>query len=137
MNNGTVYLAGKMTGLTLLEMTEWRKVAKYYLKDAGFSILDPTAALSMDNNPTSREIVDNNKYQINHSDLVLAELDHDNVSLGTVGEIIYARSVGKPVIVWGGAEQIKSHPWIQDHSTAMFTQLETAIYYIIKNYSKQ
>lgn len=139
-NKGTVYLAGKMTGLSLDEMSRWRIKAAGELNGAGFNVLDPVKVFEVeikeDTHLLAREIVDSNKFQIKNSDIILVELNHENISIGTIGEIVYARGLGKPVIVWGKATNIISHPWIREHITAIYYDLETAIDYIIEKYSR-
>lgn len=129
----TVYLAGKMTGLSQEEMTRWRKEATEILQSRGFTCLDPTQ-VPLSANPSGKEIVSSNKYQISHSDIVLAEIDHDVPSLGTVGEIIFANQLGKPVIAWGRAFYIATHPWVEVHSTTYYPALGEALDYIVRNY---
>lgn len=129
----TVYLAGKMAGLTFQQMREWRDQARKLLTIAGFKVLDPTDT-ELGACPSASAIVHSNKYMVNHSDLVLAELDYKKVSLGTVGEIVYAGSKGIPVLVWGGASSIIEHPWVEAHITERFPDLKQAINYIIINY---
>lgn len=139
-HNGTVYLAGKMTGLTVRQMSTWRNLASTYLRNNGFHVLNPFECfkdeLIQQTKPTAREIVGNNKYQIQHSDIVLAELNYADVSIGTVGEIVFAAMLGIPVIAWGRAEDVIDHPWIQDHVTAVYGDLEDALECIIARYSK-
>ena len=133
---GTVYLAGKMAGLSLEEMSEWRKVAKDILIPNGFAVLDPVDVYKVEHNKaTSREIVDSNKYQIRHSDIVLAELNHDQLSIGTLGELVFAREMGKVVIAWGGAGFV-DHPWVQEHVTVLYGSLRDALKCICNKYSK-
>lgn len=131
----TVYLAGKMAGLTKEEMSEWRNQATSWLWE-GFYVYDPSDT-PLSENLTSREIVDSNKFQIRNSDLILVELNHDDVSIGTIGEIVFAREHGKPVVAWGGASKIVEHPWVQDHITIHFPDLLSATRYINKNYRKK
>ena len=137
MNTVTVYLAGKMTGLTKEEMTRWRRKAReLFLKYSTYSVfkvLDPTVVMLHDE-PSDKEITASNKYQIRNSDIVLAEIDFDEISIGTIGEIVYAHTIGKPVIVWGKNERIKWHPWIQGHIIADFAELENAVRYIVSNF---
>lgn len=132
----TVYLAGKMTSLTKEEMSLWRDIAVDYLIHHKFKVLNPVAT-DLGTEPTARRIVGNNKYQIRNSDVVLAELDHADVSLGTVCEIVFASNIGRPVIAWGKADNIINHPWIQEHIEAHFESLDTALAYIVWNYRKQ
>ena len=128
----TVYLAGKMTGLSLEEMSTWRLHAKALLGD-DFQILDPSE-IEQAEKMTRRAIVDHNKFQIRHSDIVLAELNHESVSIGTLGEIVFARENGKLVITWGKAEKITGHPWVEEHATLHFPDLSSAARYIKDNY---
>lgn len=134
----TVYLAGKMAGLTLEEMTAWRIKAREELGKNGFNVLDPTGLDFNDRNIIlDSEVVHCNKFQIRHSDVLLVQLDHKDVSIGTVGEIVFASELGKPVVIWGSAPvEIIGHPWIMHHSTMRFLRLKDAVDYIIKNYSK-
>lgn len=138
MSKGTVYLAGKMTGLSLEEMSGWRDEAKVELKMAGFDVFNPVEVFEVeikaDINPSAREIVDSNKFQIKNSGLLLVELNHENISIGTIGEIIYARSLEKPVIAWGRADKIINHPWIQENITIAYDYLNDAIDCIIEKY---
>lgn len=136
MSTSTVYLAGKMSGLTQEEMTAWRIQAANELQKHGFKIMDPTTQSFNFDQFTSREVVDSNKFQIRNSDIVLAELNHENVSIGTIGELVFAREIGKPVIVWGTATGVIEHPWVDEHSTKIFYELSAAIKYIIDNYRR-
>jgi nucleoside 2-deoxyribosyltransferase len=130
-----VYLAGKMTGLSPREMNGWRESAADNLSNCGFSVLNPAEqALNSQKVYTAREVVDSNKFQIQNCSVVLAELDHDDVSIGTIGELVYARSIGKPIIGWGTAK-ITGHPWVVEHTTKIFVTCEDAVNYLINNYT--
>ncbi len=128
----TVYLAGKMTGLTLEEMQVWRICAKTRLRGSSFKSLDP-ADTDLGDKPSGIEIVASNKFQINHSDIVLAELDFPAISRGTYSEIVYAGTIGKPVITWG-TNPVHDDPWIKANTVRHFKRLDEAINYIINNY---
>ena len=54
----TVYLAGKMTGLTHEEMNAWRKLAEKALAEHGFRVLNPVNS-PLRKYPSNREIRDN------------------------------------------------------------------------------
>lgn len=129
----TIYLAGKMTGLTRAQMSWWREYAVDLLM-GHFRIHDP-ASTKLSESLTNREIVDSNKFQIMHSNIVLVELDHEDVSIGALGEIVFARENGKPVIAWGKARRVIEHPWVQEHITIHFPRLESAVAYVIQNYA--
>jgi len=133
MRRPTVYLAGKMSGLSKEEMSEWRERATGDLVEAGFRILNPVNT-DFGTNVTDREIIDSNDFQISHSDIILAELDYEQISIGTICEIVEARRQGKPVIAWGTAYGIINHPHIRGRITRHCEDLENAVQYIIENY---
>jgi nucleoside 2-deoxyribosyltransferase len=92
-------------------------------------------ATSISATSTNKEIVDNNKFMINRSNIILAEMyPHDSPSLGTISEIVYAGVRGLPVIAFGGSGLLE-YPWIDVHVTVKLETLEEAIAYIIANYS--
>ncbi len=135
VKNGVVYLAGKISGLSYEDAIKWRAEAAQELKRYGFSVLDPTLASST-KEMTSKSIVENNKYQIRHSDLVLAEFNYEDLSLGTFGEIVFAKGLGLPVVVWGCSKHTV-HPWVQEHITVHFKKLTEAVEHIIGNYYRK
>ena len=126
MRRPTVYLSGKMAGLSKEEMNDWREKAAGDLVEAGFCILNPVNT-DFGSNVTDREIIDSNDYQIGHSDIILAELDYEQISIGTICEIVEARRQGKPVITWGTAYNIINHPHIRGRITRHFEFLVNAV----------
>jgi len=123
-----------MTGLTKEEMMGWRIKAKEKFKAAGIEVIDPTKAIFDDDD--ERGIVTHNKYCIDRADIVLAEFDWPDkpVSIGTIGEVIYASEKKKPIIAWGRDSKIIWHPWISESITIYFDDLINAIIYIADNY---
>jgi nucleoside 2-deoxyribosyltransferase len=143
-----VYLAGKMTGLSYQVMKEWRITATTKLKAAGFRVIDPTdfvpreelaKTISYDRdmgayNLTPSEIINTNIYHMRRADIILAEFNFEEISLGTVGEVIVgARELRKPVVAWGDNDAV-SHAWINGHLTAHRLRLYDAIDFIIDVY---
>ena len=133
MPRPTVYLCGKMAGLSKEEMSEWRDKAADDLVEAGYKVLNPVET-DFGTNPSDSEIIHSNDFQIRNSDIILAELDYENVSIGTICEIVEARRQGKPVITWGTAYNIINHPHIKGRITRHCEDLESAVQYIIENY---
>jgi len=133
MRRPTVYLAGKMSGLSKEEMNEWRDKAADDLTEANFNVLSPVNT-DFETNPSDSEIIHSNDFQIGHSDIILAELDYENISIGTICEIVEARRQGKPVIAWGTAYNIINHPHIKGRITRHCEDLIDAVQYIIENY---
>ena len=133
MRRPTVYLAGKMAGLSKEQMNEWRDKAVDELVEANFNVLSPVNT-DFGTNVSDSEIIHSNDFQIGHSDIILAELDYEQISIGTICEIVEARRQGKPVIVWGTAYNIINHPHIRGRITRHCEDLENAVQYIIENY---
>lgn len=134
----TVYLAGGITGLTPAQAAGWRLEARKLLHPE-FNVLDPVPLVFNGEhftaeNPTAREINDSNIYQIKNSDIILAEFEHQQPSIGTIGEIVKARCLyGTPIITWGRSSR-HYHPWVKYHTTIHFDDLEEAVRYIKNNY---
>jgi len=133
MRRPTVYLAGKMSGLSKEEMNGWREVSTDKLLEAGYKVLNPVET-DFGTNVSDSEIIHSNDFQIRHSDIILAELDYEQISIGTICEIVEARRQGKPVIAWGTAYSIINHPHIRGRITRHCEDLENAVQYIIENY---
>jgi len=69
------------------------------------------------------------KTAINSCDIVLAKIDPTKTMIGTAMEILYAWERGKIVVAFGPKE-IENHPWLREHTHAIFENLEMAISYI-------
>ena len=133
MNKPVVYLAGAMTGLTKEEMTAWRDYATYSLQANDLGVWNP-ADTSINGESTAKEIVDNNQFMITKSDIILAEmLPRENPSLGTISEIVFTGTLGKPVITFGES-WVLDYPWVAVNVTSRLKTLDSALDYIITNY---
>jgi nucleoside 2-deoxyribosyltransferase len=103
-----VYLAGPVDGVQRQEALDWREDVSQRLNQAGVSTFSPAHAFSVvyfsSNNPsnkaaTARAVTEINRYTISQSSVVLAYLPKDRITIGTIREIEYAVSIGKPVVV--------------------------------------
>src|SRR5690606_27011016 len=102
-----VYLAGPIDGVQRQEALDWREDVSQRLNQAGISTFSPAHAFSVvyfgGNNPsneaTARAVTKINRYAIGQSSVVLAYLPKDRITIGTIREIEYAVSIGKPVVV--------------------------------------
>lgn len=117
------YLAGAITGCTDEEAMEWRRDMLAVFPRA----LDP---LRRDYRgkvaENLSEIVELDKRDIRASDCLLVRWTNDKPSTGTSMEIIYAWTLGYPVILWiDRHEQVL--PWIRYHSTIVVHDRESAI----------
>jgi len=138
MNNKfTIYLAGKMSGLTYEEMNEWRVNAKRLLKiisNNQIHTINPVDYYNFEMNPntyTEKEIKKFDLHMVKTSDLILVNLDFSD-SIGTAMEICMAYDVwDKPVIGFG---KNKSHPWMELCVSKRCETLEQAVQYITEYY---
>jgi len=102
-----VYLAGPVDGVQRQEALNWREDASQRLNRAGISTFSPAHAFSVAhfgsngplNKTTARTVTEINRYAISQSSVVLAYLPKDRITIGTIREIEYAISIGKPVVV--------------------------------------
>ncbi len=102
-----VYLAGPVDGAQRQEALDWREGMSQRLNQAGISTFSPAHAFSViyfggnipSNKATARAVTGINQYAISQSSVVLAYLPKDRVTIGTIREIEYAVSIGKPVVV--------------------------------------
>lgn len=129
-----VYLAGPMEGLTIEQMTEWRKKATRRLVDRNIQVLDPCrreAFHAPDENLTamSRRIVFLDELDIRQSRVVLMNLSQmDELKLrcwGSICELTYAYHLGIPVVLVLPKET--QHPFVLTYATEIYTNLDEAI----------
>lgn len=134
----TIYLAGKMSGITLNEAQQWRDdiIRKFRSAENYVFFFDPTDGLELyikdgDEKLTvlgphlpqhlygPMECFHRDLYMVDESDIVLANLNGDHwQSLGTIFEIGYAYAKGKRVIVIAGPDDYAAkHPFITSHAT--------------------
>lgn len=102
-----VYLAGPIDGVQRKEALDWREGVSQRLNRVGVSTFSPAHAFSvvyfggnsLSNEATARAVTEINRYAISQSSVVLAYLPKDRITIGTIREIEYAISIGKPVVV--------------------------------------
>lgn len=130
-----VYLAGKISGLSQNQANEWRDVARDYLSLHDIDTHNPFEGFDVDGKYEPREIVARNKFYIQKSDIILAEMEHNEPSLGTMGEIVYANMLGMPIFTWGTADY-NGNPWVETHVNKHFKRLDDALDYIVAMYGE-
>ena len=94
------YLAGKITGLSSKQANEWRETARILLELHGIKAHNPLDGFDIDDEYEPQEIVMRNKFYLLKSDIVLAEMQHKEPSIGTIGEVITANIHNKPIFTW-------------------------------------
>ncbi len=101
-----VYLAGPVDGVQREEALDWREGVSRHLNRASISTFSPAHAFSVvyfggdspSNKAVARAVTEINRYAISQSSVVLAYLPKDRTTIGTIREIEYAISIGKPVV---------------------------------------
>ena len=142
MNKTTVYLAGGITGLSLEEATEWRKLSKDLFKSFGngyFSCFLPTDHfLDFSKNNDERAAMNYDLYKLRHSDILLINMNNPE-SLGTMAEISLAYELRIPMVAYVDKKDAvdKIHPWQQCMIDGWFSSLGDAVDYIINNYNPE
>lgn len=141
MNRDIIYLAGKMSGLSVEEMCRWRNEFKLkfknHCKQEGihnpFNIVSPTDFYSFEEkkHKTEKEVMDYDLWLIKNSTLIVVNLDYPN-SLGTAIELYEGnKHCGIPVIGFGTTE---NHPWIEECVSIKFNTMNEVINYIFEFY---
>lgn len=128
-----VYIAGPLSGLPTGIVNQYRTNIKNTLAMYDISFIDPLCGFDIDN-PEQYDpqlIFVSNKYQINISDILLADftLPEAKTSIGTLGEVIYAHTIGKLVIAIGDVQQL-NHPWLIGNIDIISDNLTEACEYI-------
>ncbi len=135
MKKPTIYLAGKMSGLSKEEMSGWRNEFRKTINNfyPAFHIASPTDFYSFEvkKHKTEREVMDYDLWLVKNSTLIVVNLDHPN-SLGTAIELYEAnKHCGIPVIGFGTKV---NHPWIEECVTVKLDTMDEVIEHIIEFY---
>jgi len=117
-----IYLAGPMRYCTTTEITEWRNLVKYNLKN--FEFFDPSLKTK------HKSSVKRDLYMIKKSDIVVANCWKDSV--GTSMEIIHSFFNFKVVIVI--CKEINISSWIEEHCHFIFETIEEFLSFMWSNH---
>jgi nucleoside 2-deoxyribosyltransferase len=127
--NGTVYLAGPITGLSWEGSTDWRKMATRRLAAAGLIGLSPlrskdylagvtTLADAYDSVhvlSTGHGIVTRDRWDATRCDVLLVNvLGAERVSIGTVLEIAWADAHRTPIVLAMESGNVHDHAMVRD-----------------------
>lgn len=128
-----IYAAGKMSGLDLSEMNEWRVNLKNILdklvelKDNyEINFINPVDFYNFDNkaHKTEKEIMLFDLAHVKSSDIIIVNLDGVNTSIGTCIELYEAYKREIPILAFGTDEIYEQiHPWIKE----CITRVESSI----------
>lgn len=135
-----VYLAGKMGGLSLVEMGQWRIEAKRKLREAAdyigtkIRVINPITYYNFEEKRHQNELEVQN-FDLNHvitSDVLIVNLEGLSSSIGTIIEIHDASYHHKiPVIAFGDKSLYDElHPWIQNSITRVEENIDDVVAYV-------
>jgi hypothetical protein len=125
-----VYLAGPINGRTDSEAYDWREYAASRLPRTISPMARDYRGKEAEN---VAEIVDGDKEDIRHSDVVLAYCWTPSVD--TSMEISYAHGLGIPIVVVV-PEQVPVSPWLTYHAEYITHLLGDAIDHILAEYPR-
>lgn len=107
-----VYLAGPIDDVSTAHSSPWRHEAAALLKEHGVASFLPTSAYqgaAISDARIAPAVSAINRCAIERSSHLLANLDGPGRGFGTIREIEYARSLGKPVVVVGTLVSLEAH----------------------------
>lgn len=122
-NNGlTIYLAGKMGGISKAEMESWRNLVKAELEKysdiANYKVntISPCDYFNFNEQryQNEQEIMKFDLSLVNNSDIVIVNTNGLNSSIGSAIEVYEAWKSGIPVIAYDENGDYKTiHPWLK------------------------
>lgn len=138
------YLAGKMSGLSFLEMNAWRQTVKEKLllaaENAGHSIqvINPVDYYNFEEKLYQSDI-EVEEYDLAHvisSDIIIVNLEGLSTSDGTKFELHDAHYHNKiPVIAFGDKKMYEElHPWVKQDISRVEDNIDEAVKYVKKFY---
>ncbi len=145
----TIYLAGSMEAYAgTNKAREWRRKATYSFKEfTDFKVISPVDYYDYGEKFHKREseVMRFDLRKVKESDIILVNLDNIRKSLGTSDEIIYAYTLGKPIIGFLESDSTLTekeiisivHPWKYEQIDRIETgkaAMRKAISYIITYY---
>lgn len=139
----TIYLIGRMSGLTFDEANTWRKGVKYYLNSDRIKILNPCDYYNFENyielKASDREVMDFDLNLVRNSDICLINLDNPSNK-----NFDYPNAIGSAIEVYEASEHCnipvigfgtqKNHEWVEASLNKKFNTMVEALDYIIDFY---
>ncbi len=126
-----VYLAGAMTGMSVERAIYWRVEARRRLKQAKFSALDPLE-FELNQGTELSQVYVQDMALLSQADALIANLDWDEPSIGTIWEIAQAVASGIPVVTYPEYE----HVFITE-GTKNVRDLEDAVEHLARSMDAQ
>lgn len=150
MNKVHIYLAGPILGCDKAEATDWRKYVSEALAPAGIIGVSPLRCEPLvgerygmgHEDPkfgTARAIAAKNLYDVRRCDATLAYLPIATnphwPSVGTLGELHWARALNKPTLLVTDDDRLFNHPTVDACSGWKLRDLDDAIEVILGVFS--
>ena len=135
----TIYLAGKMSGLSKEEYTKWRNIISdelievAHLIGAEIQIINPAEYFDFEkmDRHLEKEIMQFDLNMVRQSDIVIVNVGSISESIGTAIELYEANRLNIPVIAYTeyGIVNDNIHPWIENClSTVQMNRSELITY---------
>lgn len=120
----SVYLVGRMDGLSYNEAMEWRFYAKNILYNFNANIPQYNVEIEHQN-----LLWDRDYYMLDNSDILIANFDYekDQPFLGSSMEIGRAFYQRKPIIIFSTKSWVKESMTLKYHATCIVETLEEAV----------
>ena len=121
-NGLTIYLAGKMSGLSDFEMTYWRKLIKQELErysdmaNCKINVISPCDYFNFTETryQNDKEVMKFDLALVKTSDIILVNTSGLNTSIGTAIELYEASKYDIPIIAYDEHGDYKNvHPWLK------------------------
>ena len=118
----TIYLAGKMSGLSKEEYTKWRNIISdeligaAHLIGAKIQVINPAEYFDFENMDIhlEKEVMQFDLNMVRQSDIVIVNVGGISESIGTAIELYEANRLDIPVIAYTeGDVNNNIHPWIE------------------------
>lgn len=145
MKSPTVYLAGRISGISYTQATTWRNKTQAFLEKQGFKVLNPmrgkeslsdSEAIPLPKQPENPALDPLTIFQrdvsdIEQSDILFARLD-PGFSLGTPWEIGFAFARYKRIILIV-PETLRYHPFVVGTTDEVFSDWVEGVRYLAAN----
>ena len=122
-NKLTIYLGGKMSGLSKNDYCKWRSELENVLSDranligASIQIINPAKYFDFDNmdRHLEKEVMQFDLNMVRQSDVVIVNVNGVSSSIGTAIELYEANRLNIPVIAYTESGEVEDdvHPWIE------------------------
>ena len=138
-NKLTIYLAGKMSGLSKNDYCNWRSELENVLNNranligASIQIINPAKYFDFDNmdRHLEKEVMQFDLNMVRQSDIVIVNVNGVSSSIGTAIELYEANRLNIPVIAYTEGNVVDDiHPWIENCFSTVQMSKDELIDYI-------